>query len=52
MTAVAVLEEVAGRHLGFTVTAREGDRLLARGHIERVVVDRAGFAVLAPGPEA
>lgn len=44
VTAVAVLEEVAGRRLGFRITAREGDRLLARGRIERVVVDRARFA--------
>ena len=41
--ATAVLETVAGRRLGFAVTAREGDRLLARGRIERVVVDRAEF---------
>ena len=41
--ATAVLETVAGRRLGFAVAAREGDRLLARGRIERVVVDRAEF---------
>ena len=41
--ATAVLETVAGRRLGFAVTAREGDRLLARGRIERVVVDREEF---------
>jgi len=43
VAATAVLETVAGRRLGFAVTAREGDRLLARGRIERVVVDRAEF---------
>jgi len=47
VTAVAVLEEVAGHRLGFSVTAREGGLLLARGRIERVVVDRAGFAARA-----
>ncbi|MFH1330057.1 MAG: thioesterase [Actinomycetota bacterium] len=41
--ATAVLETVAGRRLGFAVAAREGDRLLARGRIERVMVDRAEF---------
>ena len=41
--AMAVLEEVAGRRLGFAVTIRRGERVLARGHIERVVVDRSRF---------
>lgn len=41
--ATAVLETVTGRRLGFTVTAGAGDRLLARGRIERVVVDREEF---------
>jgi predicted thioesterase len=44
VTAVALLEQVAGRRLGFSVTARAGSVLLARGRIERVVVDRARFA--------
>ncbi|MCU0281605.1 MAG: thioesterase [Acidimicrobiia bacterium] len=42
--AAAVLEEVAGRRLVFAVTARLGELLLARGRIERVVLDRARFA--------
>ncbi len=41
--ATAVLEEVAGRRLAFAVTARGGERVVARGRIERVVVDRSRF---------
>jgi predicted thioesterase len=47
VAAAAVLEEVVGRHLAFVVTARRGELLLARGRIERVVVDRARFATQA-----
>lgn len=43
LAATAVLEEVAGRRLTFAVTAREGRRLVARGRVIRVVVDRARF---------
>jgi len=43
VAATAVLEEVAGRRLVFAVAARAGSRLVARGRITRVVVDRASF---------
>ena len=44
VAATAVLEEVAGRRLVFSVTGpRRATASLARGRIERVVVDRAGF---------
>ena len=39
----AVLERVAGRRLEFAVRLRDGDRLVASGHITRVVVETAGF---------
>jgi predicted thioesterase len=43
VAATAVLEEVAGRRLTFAVGVNDGDRLVGRGRLERVVVDRAGF---------
>ncbi|HSQ37487.1 MAG TPA: thioesterase family protein [Acidimicrobiia bacterium] len=48
--ATAILEAVAGPRLTFAVTAREGDRTVGRGTIERVVVDRLRF--LAQAEEA
>jgi fluoroacetyl-CoA thioesterase len=39
----AVLERVAGRRLEFAVRVRDGGRLVARGMINRVVVDTAAF---------
>jgi fluoroacetyl-CoA thioesterase len=39
----AVLEWVAGRRLVFAVRLRDGDRLVASGHVIRVVVDTAAF---------
>jgi fluoroacetyl-CoA thioesterase len=39
----AVLERVAGRRLWFAVRLRQGDRLVASGHVIRVVVDAAAF---------
>jgi fluoroacetyl-CoA thioesterase len=39
----AVLERVDGRRLGFAVQVREGDRVVARGRVTRVVVDAEGF---------
>lgn len=39
----AELTEVDGRRLVFSFTARDGDRLLATGTIERVVVDTERF---------
>ena len=47
--ATAVLQEVAGPRLTFTVTAREGDRIVGRGTVERVVVDRRRFLARAGG---
>jgi fluoroacetyl-CoA thioesterase len=41
--ATATLTEVAGRRLTFTATLTEGDRVVARGTVRRVVVDRAEF---------
>jgi fluoroacetyl-CoA thioesterase len=41
--ATAVLTRVEGSRLTFAVTARQGGRVVARGTIERVVVDRARF---------
>jgi fluoroacetyl-CoA thioesterase len=43
----AVLAEVAGRRLGFTVTLSQGGRHVARGTVVRVVVDRARFGTAA-----
>lgn len=39
----AELTEVHGRRLVFTVTATEGERTVARGVVERTVVDRDRF---------
>jgi predicted thioesterase len=39
----ATLERVEGRRLHFAVEVREGDRLAAKGHITRVLVDHARF---------
>jgi fluoroacetyl-CoA thioesterase len=39
----AVLERVAGRRLRFAVRLHQGDRLVASGHVIRVVVDAAAF---------
>jgi fluoroacetyl-CoA thioesterase len=53
--AAAVLEEAKGRALAFAVTVREGDRLVARGTLRRVVVDRLRFlerATSRPGGAA
>jgi fluoroacetyl-CoA thioesterase len=45
VTVEAVLERVDGRRLEFAVRVRDGDggRLVARGWVIRVVVDRAAF---------
>ena len=40
----AVLERVEGRRLVFAVRLLDGDRLVARGLVTRVVVDAATFA--------
>ena len=39
----AVLERVDGRRLSFAVQVREGDRVVARGRVTRVLVDAEGF---------
>ena len=43
VAATAVLEDFAGRRLTFAVAVRDGSRLVARGRVTRVVVDRASF---------
>ena len=43
VVAQAVLAEVDGRRLVFTVEAREGDKLIGTGRVERVTVDRERF---------
>jgi predicted thioesterase len=45
----AVLERVEGRRLVFTVRLLDGDRLVARGLVTRVVVDAAAFVRDAGG---
>lgn len=47
--ATAVLQAVTGPRLTFTVTAREGDRMVGRGTVERVVVNRRRFLARAGG---
>jgi len=49
--AEAVLSEVAGRQLRFTVTLSQGGRVVARGLVVRVVVDRDRFGA-AESPAA
>ena len=43
VTVEAVLERVDGRRLEFAVRVSDGERLVARGWVIRVVVDRAAF---------
>jgi predicted thioesterase len=43
VTVEAVLERVDGRRLEFAVRVTGGERLVARGWVIRVVVDRAAF---------
>ncbi|MDX1690392.1 MAG: hotdog domain-containing protein [Acidimicrobiia bacterium] len=43
VVATAVVTEVDGRRLTYTVTVRDGDRIVARGTIWRVAVDRDRF---------
>ena len=50
--ATAVLQAVTGPRLTFTVTAREGDKMVGRGTVERVVVDRLRFLAQAGGAGA
>src|SRR2546430_8626965 len=43
VTAEAPLSIVDGRRLAFEVTVRDGDRVAARGTVERALVDREKF---------
>jgi fluoroacetyl-CoA thioesterase len=43
VTAEARLSSVDGRRLEFTVTVHDGERLAARGTVERTLVDREKF---------
>jgi fluoroacetyl-CoA thioesterase len=45
--ATAVLTRVEDAHLFFAVTARQGDEVVARGTIHRVLVDRRRFLARA-----
>lgn len=47
VVAEAILSDVDGRRLGFTVSVRDGDDVAARGRVERVVVDREAFVTRA-----
>lgn len=47
--ATAVLEKVEGPQLTFAVVARQGDRIVGRGTIYRVAVDRRRFLARAEG---
>jgi fluoroacetyl-CoA thioesterase len=47
VVAEAVLSDVDGRRLGFTVSVRDGDDVAARGRVERVIVDREAFVTRA-----
>ena len=48
--AIAVLTQVEGSRLMFSVTARQGGTVVGRGTITRVVVDRARFLAGADHP--
>lgn len=43
VTAAAELTEESGRRLRFAVTVREGEKTIATGVVERVIVDRERF---------
>ena len=47
VVAEAVLSDVDGRRLGFTVSVRDGEDVAARGRVERVIVDREAFVTRA-----
>lgn len=50
VVAEARLTTVDGRRLLFEVSVTEGDTLVARGRVERVLVDRHRFVARAQGP--
>jgi predicted thioesterase len=43
----ATLSTVDGRRLGFTVSAKDGETLAAKGTVERMLVDRERFVAKA-----
>ncbi|WP_018350668.1 thioesterase family protein [Longispora albida] len=47
--AEAILADVEGRRLTFTVTLHDGETLVAEGRIERIMVDRHRFVEKAHG---
>ena len=47
VSAEATLSAVDGRRLVFSVTLHDGDRLAARGTVERALVDRSRFLAKA-----
>ncbi len=47
VTATATLDRVEGRRLNFAVEVTQGDRTVARGIVERVIVDRSRFVEAA-----
>lgn len=49
VTATARLTQVHGERLVFEVTLHEGNTLVARGRVERIVVDRERFLSRASG---
>jgi predicted thioesterase len=49
VVAEAILSAVDGRRLEFTVAIRDGEQVVARGTIERVVVERDKFVTKAYG---
>ncbi len=49
VTATATLELVEGRRLEFAVEVDQEGRVVARGRVSRVVVDRSRFAASARG---
>jgi fluoroacetyl-CoA thioesterase len=50
VVAEAVLSTVDGRRLAFEVTVRDGDTVVARGRVHRIVVDRDRFLAGARVP--
>lgn len=50
VTAQATLSKIDGRALLFEVVVREGDRIVAQGRVERVLVDRQRFIERALDP--
>jgi fluoroacetyl-CoA thioesterase len=47
VTVLAILAKVDGRRLLFDIVVRDGDKLVAEGRVERVMVDRQRFLAKA-----